>query len=489
MKNLNTFYCLKCIAKELVYTFLFSIIIPLNIEAQNPSSPYMLGWDKVSCQNDDVSKLYINSSLPNGFILRVCENSLTTYRIFGEDMTNVQNVTWNVAGGTIETTDEFAFVKWDETYEGYLNFKITLLDGSVIERTITTRKFETDIALTWDKIGCQVDSDKVNEIKFSGPNSSSCLKVCKGSKIQYKLLGNDIAQLNHVVWTVTGGETETPESMNPIVKWNESSTGSIRIRMQFNTGSVIEKTFCVLKLDSSILLEWEKIEESSLREFKLDNEVQEKEVIMTYPESTVFYKISGSVIENIASINWEVHGGFAYIENGFATPITWFDEVDNYIVIHLTYLDGTTKDRQLNIIRMERVPGGGINAPTSIKFSYDDSGNQTRRDMIYLASRQSKPKNDDGNNSKKWTLSEYHNVSYYPNPVRSELYLKWIDEQGEDMTSIEIYDLSGRFVKIYEEMSAKEEIAINFDQYPQGIFTVILNYSGGETRTLKIVKQ
>lgn len=461
-------------------------LLSVNSFGQNTTPALYLAWDKTSCQTDVDSKLTIDASLTSGYILRVCEDSFVSYRIIGEGMQNVSSVNWDIGGGTAETKDEFAAVKWDNSYQGYLSFQINFTDGTSIEKTIITRKFETDIALGWDKIGCQIDTDKVNEIKFSSVNNA-CLKVCKGAKVEYGLSGKDLENVHAVLWTITGGETETTEGLKSTISWNNESTGSIKIRLEFNNGATIEKTFCVLKLDSSILLEWEKIEESSLREFKLDNEAQEKDVIVIYPESTSFYKVGGKVLENLSSISWEIHGGFAYIENGFATPITWFNEEENYLVVHLTYNDLTTLDRRINIIKMER-PGTGQLAPTSIKFSYDDAGNQIKREMIYLA-RHTKPQ-ENNSGQKKWTKSdEYDGISYFPNPVKSELSVQWKEELGEDLKEMELYDLSGRMVHKIKNLSQADQTMVDFNQYPSGIYTLSLIYAGGAAKTLKIVKE
>lgn len=474
----------------LITSLIFCLLCFKNSYSQNAdpalNNTLMLAWDKVGCQNDQTSKLAIDASLTNGYILRVCQNSLVSYRIIGEGMQNVESVYWDISGGEASVKDEFAAIKWDESYQGYLSFQINFRDGTTEQKTMIVRKFETDITLGWDKIGCQLDLDKVNEIKFSS-SSTACLKVCKGGKVEYGLSGKDTENVQSVLWTITGGEISTPESLKPNITWNNESTGSIKIRLQFYNGSTIEKTFCVLKLDSSVLLEWEKIEESSLREFKLDNEAQEKDVIMVYPQSTGFYKVGGKVLENLSSISWEVHGGFAYIDHGFATPITWFDEEENYLIIHLTYEDQTTLDRRIDILKMER-PGGGQLAPTSIKFLYDQAGNQTKREMIYLAARQSKPKDNSG--QKQWIKSdEYNGISYFPNPVKSELSLQWKEEHGEDLKEMELYDLSGRMVYKIKNLSQAEQTIVDFNQYPSGIYTLSLIYAGGDTKTLKIVKE
>ncbi len=474
----------------LITSLIFCLLCFKNSYSQNadpaPNNTLILAWDKVGCQNDQTSKLAIDASLTNGYILRVCQNSLVSYRIIGEGMQNVESVYWDISGGEASVKDEFAAVKWDESYQGYLSFQINFRDGTTEQKTIIVRKFETDITLGWDKIGCQLDVDKVNEIKFSS-TSTACLKVCKGSKVEYGLSGKDLENVQSVLWTITGGETETLESLKPTITWNNESSGSMKVKLILNNGSTIEKTFCVLKLDSSVLLEWEKIEESSLREFKLDNEAQEKDIIMVYPESTSFYKVGGKALENLSSISWEVHGGFAYIEHGFATPVTWFDEEENYLIVHLTYNDSTTLDRRINIIKMAR-PGGGELAPISIKFSYDPAGNQIKRHMIYL-SRHTKPQ-ESNSGLKQWTKSdEYDGISYFPNPVKSELSVQWKEEYGEDLKEMELYDLSGRLVHKIKNLSQAEQTIVDFNQYPSGIYTLSLIYAGGDTKTLKIVKE
>lgn len=446
-------------------------------------------WDKIGCQVDEVNKLPIDDNWNNSRVLYVCENSIVSYRIFGEGMQNVDHVDWLISGGTIEIKDEFAVVNWDQSIEGSIYFLIKFIDGSTTEKSLIVRQRETDLNLGWDKVGCQADVDKVNEIKFYSDHtlSAQCLKVCKKSSMTYVLSGNDTANISDVKWTATGGEIIYSETLKSTVLWNDSIVGSIKAKITFVDSEIIEKTFCVRKLDPSVLLEWEKIDKSSISEIKLDN--PENDFLMAYPESTVYYKLGGNLLANVDSVYWEVHGGFAYLENGQATPISWFDDEDHYILLHLSYSDGTIVDQKIKIMIV--APGTEIRQePNSIKFSYDLAGNQIRRGFIYLASRHSKPKDETKSGGRKLIRDDlYKDISYYPNPVKSELYIEWINQVGKTMSSMELYNLNGNQVAVKKNMNTINDTTIDFSEYPDGIYTLILNYAGGDTKTLKIVKQ
>lgn len=137
-------------------------------------------------------------------------------------------------------------------------------------------------------------------------------------------------------------------------------------------------------------------------------------------------------------------------------------------------------------------PGGEPGQLNTIVFEYDNMGNQTKRTFIYLANRPAgnAPQTESARGKIEYTATEtYADISYYPNPLHSELYLKWTNTQQVKVTAIELYDLTGKTLKKYNGLENNENLVMNFSDYPSGIFTVLVLYNDGKTKDLKIVKQ
>lgn len=128
-----------------------------------------------------------------------------------------------------------------------------------------------------------------------------------------------------------------------------------------------------------------------------------------------------------------------------------------------------------------------------IKFEYDNAGNQTRRYLLVELSRKAK----DTIYKTPETLTEsdllkddlYSQISYYPNPVREELYVKWQNTTDIQVTKMELYSMSGQLVKSINDVKNSELATIGFQPYPEGCYNLILVYSNGDKKTVRIVKK
>ena len=116
-----------------------------------------------------------------------------------------------------------------------------------------------------------------------------------------------------------------------------------------------------------------------------------------------------------------------------------------------------------------------LNAQT-VDFLYDAAGNQIKRSYCTGCSRVSNTVKD----YKKLTDSDMDKffpddvISYYPNPVKDELFLKWDLINDNKVTSIDIININGQTVK-------------NFNNIEENTF-VNLNYSSGEHKSITIIK-
>ncbi|MBA0883034.1 T9SS type A sorting domain-containing protein [Flavobacterium sp. BBQ-18] len=129
-----------------------------------------------------------------------------------------------------------------------------------------------------------------------------------------------------------------------------------------------------------------------------------------------------------------------------------------------------------------------------ITFSYDDAGNQIQR-LLCINCSTSKLANE---NAKEITalvdgdlqkFSEQDAISYYPNPVKEELYLKWELVNNNLVSSIYVYGVSGQQLASYTGFGKKNTQNISFQEYPTGVYGVILFYTNGEQKSIKIIKK
>jgi Secretion system C-terminal sorting domain len=473
-------------SKTIYYYVMVLLMFSGFLSAQ--SGAFVLSWDKTGCQQNDADKIIITNT---NECLKVCKENLFTYRVSGELMPTIDHIEWTIVGGESEVKDEFAAIKWDNTYNGSIKLSFVFLDGSILNRTICVTKETPNLILGWDKIGCQYEEDNVSEIKFNfNFATAECLKVCKGSKLGYKISGNDSENINHILWTVTGGEAATANEFATQITWNDSPNGSILIRIEFNNGSVVERAICVSKVNSSILLDWEKTEESSVSQIKVDSSEEKPDCLIVYPESTVNYRINGKNIDTIETVYWEVVGGYAYNNHGLYTPITWYDEENNYVIIHITYIDGSMLDRKFSILKMAR-PGGGIFAQADrLLFKYDEAGNQKERKLCINcgSARMSNPETND--ESRNEEVIKDGNLTFYPNPVNEELHIDFgLSDEVKKIDKIEVYSLGGQLIKTYSDIKNQTSLIIPFNNLSQGMYLVNVVYGNGEVTDLKIQKK
>ncbi|MRX41848.1 T9SS type A sorting domain-containing protein [Flavobacterium sp. LC2016-23] len=132
-------------------------------------------------------------------------------------------------------------------------------------------------------------------------------------------------------------------------------------------------------------------------------------------------------------------------------------------------------------------------AQQKITFGYDTAGNQTSRTLC-LTGCTAKP----GKEIKEIEaiteedLEKFFSedvISYYPNPVKEELYLKWGLTDDNIVLSIVVYGLNGQLLKSYSGTDRTNAQNIAFQSYGTGVYLVVLNYKNGDQKTIKIIKQ
>lgn len=137
-----------------------------------------------------------------------------------------------------------------------------------------------------------------------------------------------------------------------------------------------------------------------------------------------------------------------------------------------------------------------MKAQDKITFDYDAAGNQINRELC-LSINCNKP-NYKTITPKEITAIQDEDlqkfvpedaISYYPNPVKEELYLKWELTANRTVSSISLYDLNGKEMHLFSHLEKANSLNISFLNYPTGTYLVVLVYNDGEQKTIKIVKQ
>jgi len=127
-----------------------------------------------------------------------------------------------------------------------------------------------------------------------------------------------------------------------------------------------------------------------------------------------------------------------------------------------------------------------------VLFQYDTAGNQIVRSLCLncppLAAKKSNPDSSEENLPFEKFFPE-DVISYYPNPVKEELHLKWDLINNNTVHSIQVYSFSGQLLRSYKNLESTTVKNISFQEFSTGTYTVLLQYSNGEQQSIKIIKQ
>jgi hypothetical protein len=128
-------------------------------------------------------------------------------------------------------------------------------------------------------------------------------------------------------------------------------------------------------------------------------------------------------------------------------------------------------------------------AQTKIKFAYDNAGNQVSR--ILCINCEPKPTKEISaiTSEDLQKFSEEDVISYYPNPVKEELYLQWELTQDNYVTSVQVFSISGQTLATYKGNNTIKNVTIPFQSFPSGVYIVFVSYKAGEAKSIKIIKQ
>src|SRR4051812_33665211 len=122
------------------------------------------------------------------------------------------------------------------------------------------------------------------------------------------------------------------------------------------------------------------------------------------------------------------------------------------------------------------------NAQNKLTFSYDAAGNQITRILCIncVSKTVGEVKEIEAiTQDDLLQFSEKDFISYYPNPVKEELYLQWQLINDNYVTSVNLYSITGQVLKTYQQNQTDTSLTMPFQQYPSGIYLVLMSYKDG----------
>lgn len=126
-------------------------------------------------------------------------------------------------------------------------------------------------------------------------------------------------------------------------------------------------------------------------------------------------------------------------------------------------------------------------AQDKVIFEYDLAGNQIVRRFCPSCSESKNSENSSENNLLKFFPEDI--ISYYPNPVKEELFLKWDLVDNNYVTEIQLFDINGRLVSTISDLKDTDRTTVQFSFLPKNIYLIVLVFKNGESKSIKISKE
>ena len=128
----------------------------------------------------------------------------------------------------------------------------------------------------------------------------------------------------------------------------------------------------------------------------------------------------------------------------------------------------------------------------TVYFEYDNAGNQIERSLSIRVSTTNEADEiveliEEKLDTEDQLTEGY--VKYYPNPVKDYLYLHWENANNHSLKSITLFNSIGQQVGLYTVQPSDITETLNLSSFPQGVYMLILNYTNGEIKSIKIIKE
>lgn len=126
-------------------------------------------------------------------------------------------------------------------------------------------------------------------------------------------------------------------------------------------------------------------------------------------------------------------------------------------------------------------------AQDKIIFEYDSAGNQVVRRYCPNCSESKNSQDSIEDELLKFFPEDI--ISYYPNPVKNELFLKWDLVNSNYVNEIKMFDINGKLISTVSDLKNTDRTTIQFSSLPKNIYLIILVFKDGESKLIKISKE
>ena len=131
-------------------------------------------------------------------------------------------------------------------------------------------------------------------------------------------------------------------------------------------------------------------------------------------------------------------------------------------------------------------------AQQKIRFEYDTAGNQILREFCFNCNSRTPSDAKQINEITENDLKKFDpqdGFSYYPNPLKETLYLQWNDSNQSKIKTINLISVNGVILNSISNLEKTNNYVVNFEQYPVGVYMLLLVYENSFEKTIKIIKQ
>lgn len=143
-------------------------------------------------------------------------------------------------------------------------------------------------------------------------------------------------------------------------------------------------------------------------------------------------------------------------------------------------------------------------AQTRLQITYDDSGNQVLRELRQMPPAKQLRDHDalqdypeDTPPQALATIPDIldpedpeapYIITYYPNPVKDELFVQWPEDPYRVVSRLDLYSPSGQHLRSFANPSGQYHQTVSFFYVPPGVYPLVLSYTNGQIKTIKIIK-
>lgn len=129
-------------------------------------------------------------------------------------------------------------------------------------------------------------------------------------------------------------------------------------------------------------------------------------------------------------------------------------------------------------------------AQTSLKYTYDDSGNRTEKALWIGGEKKSEQTTDESSNLKKEDVFKEllvdTKISIFPNPTEGSLQVNFINLPEDLRSTISVFDMSGKAILIKTHLSSTN--LVDLTHQPSGSYILIITIGEDSTRW-KVMKR